>query len=300
MMLFGEKYPDPVRMVSMGEFSKELCGGTHIHNTREVQAFEVVSEEGVAAGTRRIVAFTGPQATKYSEDICDAVRTAAETIGCAQLALTVNVSDLLEVQRDLKKVLAAGGVLPNVDAGGMKTSIPAQAPEPAQAKEILSQVAKMLSVTPLAVPERVAALSEEVFTLRERLAQRAAAGPLSAEALLADAILVGEVQVVVAEAPTADANLMRQLIDQIRHKVPLSAILLASTEGEDKVTLVAGVSKEFQARGGHAGNWIKPVAQALGGGGGGRPDLAQAGGKDPGRLAEALEVARQTIAQLIG
>ena len=157
----------------------------------------------------------------------------------------------------------------------------------------------MLSVAPLAVPERVTALCEEVFGLRERLAQRAAAGPLSADTLLADATKVGEVLVVVAEAPTADANLMRQLIDQIRQKVALSAILLATSEGDDKVTLVAGISKDLQALGGHAGNWIKPVAQALGGGGGGRPDLAQAGGKEPARLPEALEVARQTIAKMI-
>ncbi len=299
MMLFGEKYPDPVRMVSMGSFSKELCGGTHLSNTREVEAFEVVSEEGVSAGTRRIVALTGPEATKYSEQICEAVQRAAEAVGCAQLTLAVNVTELLEKQRELKKLLASGGTLAETDAQGTRTNISAEAPKPAQAKELLSQVAKMLSVTPLAVPERVAALCEEVSTLRERLAQRAAAGPLSAEILLKDATQVGDVQVVVAEAPTADASLMRQLIDQIRQKVALSAILLASTEGDDKVTLVAGISKELQKRGGHAGNWIKPVAKALGGGGGGRPDLAQAGGKEPGRLPDALDVARQTIAQMI-
>lgn len=299
MMLFGEKYPDPVRMVSMGSFSKELCGGTHLTNTREVEAFEVVSEEGVSAGTRRIVALTGPQASRYSDQISAAVRSAAETIGCAQLALAVNVSDLLEKQRELKKLLTSGGTLPNADGSGMATNISEEAPSSVQAKEILTEVAKMLSVTPLAVPERVAAVNEEVFTLRERLAQRAAAGPLSADALLDDAEKVGDVQVIVAEAPTADANLMRQLIDQIRQKVALSAILLASVEGDDKVTLVAGISKELQSRGGHAGNWIKPVAQALGGGGGGRPDLAQAGGKEPGRLPDALEVARQKIAEMI-
>ncbi len=299
MMLFGEKYPDPVRMVSMGNFSKELCGGIHLTNTREVEAFEIVSEEGVSAGTRRIVALTGPKATKYSEQISEAVRKAAEILGCAQLSLSLMVSDLLEKQRELKKLLTSGGTMINANAVPTATNIHEEAPQTAQAKEILAQVAKMLSVTPLAVPERVAAVCEEVFALRERLAQRAAAGPLSADALLADAEDVGDVQVVVAEVPTADANLMRQLIDQIRQKVALSAILLASSEGDDKVTLVAGISKELQARGGHAGNWIKPVAQALGGGGGGRPDLAQAGGKEPKRLPEALEVARKTIANLI-
>ena len=82
---------------------------------------------------------------------------------------------------------------------------------------------------------------------------------------------------------------MRQLIDQIRQKQPLSAVLLATTQGEDKVTLVAGISKQLQERGLSAGKWIGPVAAAVGGGGGGRPDLAQAGGKDPAKLDAALE-----------
>lgn len=299
MMLFGEKYPDPVRMVSMGNFSKELCGGTHLTNTQEVEAFEVVSEEGISAGTRRIVALTGPKATKYAEQISEAVRKSAEILDCTPMSLPLRVSDLLEKQRELKKLLTSGGTMINANAVRTATNIHEEAPQPAQAKEILTQVAKMLSVTPLAVPERVAAVNEEVFALRERLAQRAAAGPLSADALLEKAEDVDDVQVVIAELPTADANLMRQLIDQIRQKVALSAILLASSEADDKVTLVAGISKELQARGGHAGNWIKPVAQALGGGGGGRPDLAQAGGKEPQRLPEALAVARTTIVNMI-
>jgi alanyl-tRNA synthetase len=300
MMLFGEKYPDPVRMVSMGSFSKELCGGTHLNNTREVEAFEVLTEEGVSAGTRRIVALTGKRAAEHTKQTQETIRKAAETIGCAQIALAVNVADLLEKQRELKKLLASGGTLPNVHGGGMSTNISLEAPKPAQAKAILAEVAKMLSVTPLAVADRVAAINDEVYSLHERLAKRAEAGPITADSLLENATIVGDVTVVVAEAPTAESNLMRQLIDQIRQKVGMSAVLLASSEGDDKVTLVAGVSKDLQARGGHAGNWIKPVAQALGGGGGGRPDLAQAGGKEPKRLPEALEVARKTIAEMIG
>jgi alanyl-tRNA synthetase len=300
MMLFGEKYPDPVRMVSMGSFSKELCGGTHLTNTREVEAFEVLTEEGVSAGTRRIVALTGKRAAEHGKQTQDTLRKAAETIGCAQIALAVNVADLVEKQRELKKLIASGGTLPNALGGGMSTNISMEAPKPTQAKAILAEVAKMLSVTPLAVADRVAAINDEVYSLRERLAKRAEAGPITADSLLENATIVGDVTVVVAEAPTAESNLMRQLIDQIRQKVGMSAVLLASSEGDDKVTLVAGVSKDLQARGGHAGNWIKPVAQALGGGGGGRPDLAQAGGKEPKRLPEALEVARKTIAEMIG
>jgi alanyl-tRNA synthetase len=93
---------------------------------------------------------------------------------------------------------------------------------------------------------------------------------------------------------------MRQLIDQIRQKAPLSAVLLATKQGEDKVTLVAGVSKKLQERGVSAGQWIGPVAKAVGGGGGGRPDLAQAGGKEPAKLPEALKVAEETIAAMLG
>lgn len=300
MMLFGEKYPDPVRMVSMGSFSKELCGGTHLNNTREVQAFDVLSEEGVSAGTRRIVAITGKRAAEHATQTSDAVRKAAEIIGCAQLTLVANVSELLEKQRELKKVLSSGGTLPHIPSIGSQTIISTEAPKPAVAKAILAEVAKMLSVSPLSVPDRLTAIQDEVANLGDRLAKRAEAGPVTAESLLEQATKMGDVTVIIAEAPTAESNLMRQLIDQIRQKAGMSAVLLASSEGDDKVTLVAGVSKDLQARGGHAGNWIKPVAQALGGGGGGRPDLAQAGGKEPKRLPEALEVARKTIAEMIG
>ncbi|MGI9427862.1 MAG: DHHA1 domain-containing protein, partial [Bythopirellula sp.] len=125
-------------------------------------------------------------------------------------------------------------------------------------------------------------------------------GPITADSLLDQGEKLGEATVVVAETPTAEANLMRQLIDQIRQKSGSSAVLLASAEGDSKVTLVAGVSQDLQDKGAHAGNWVRPVAQVLGGGGGGRPDMAQAGGKQPGKLPEALEIARQTIAEMIG
>jgi alanyl-tRNA synthetase len=89
------------------------------------------------------------------------------------------------------------------------------------------------------------------------------------------------------------------LIDQVRGKAAPSAVLLASRQGNDKVTLVAGISKELQARKLSAGNWIRPVAEAVGGGGGGRPDMAQAGGKNPAKLPEALQIAQDTIRQML-
>lgn len=303
MMLFGEKYPDPVRMVSMGPtrdaFSKELCGGTHLDNTSKVAAFEILSEEGVSAGTRRITALTGQRAAEHAELTNQALQTAATAVSCAPIALVSKLEDLLAEQRELKKLLASGGTLEEPTVG-FPTEVGHVELTPAQAKSILAQSAHLLSVAPLAVPERVASLLQEIESLQGRLVQRAAAGPMTAESLLEQAQSLGDATVVVAEAPTAEANLMRQLIDQIRQKSGSSAVLLASTEGDSKVTLVAGVSKDLQDQGAHAGKWVSPVAKALGGGGGGRPDMAQAGGKQPAKLPEALEVARQTIAEMLG
>ena len=304
MMLFGEKYPDPVRMVSMGAspgkaFSKELCGGTHLQNTSEVGAFEILSEEGVSAGTRRITALTGRRAVEFSEQTMRAVAGAAKLLDCHRSALLENVEACLAEQRDLKKQIASGAVSErNLDADrtlGSDKKLTA-----AEAKLILAATAQLLSVAPLNVPERVAAIIEEVALLRQRLTQRASAGPLTADRLLEQAVTLGSATIVIAEAPTAEANLMRQLIDQIRQKTGSSAVLLASTEGDDKVTLVAGISKDLQEKGAHAGDWIRPVAQVLGGGGGGRPDLAQAGGKDPAKLPEALSVAKAAILEMLG
>ena len=288
MMLFGEKYPDPVRMVSMGGFSKELCGGTHLNNTREVGAFEILSEEGVSAGTRRITALTGKRAVEYAERTMEALRASAELLGCAPIVLVTKVEALLTEQRELKKLLASGGTLNVPRTNGMSTVINADPPNSTKAKAVLAEAAQLLSVAPLAVVERLTAISDEVFTLREKLEQRAAAGPITADSLLEQAETVGTSTIVIAEAPTAEANLMRQLIDQIRQKSGSSAVLLASVEGDSKVTLVAGVSKDLQKKGAHAGNWIRPVAQAIGGNGGGRPDMAQAGGKQPAKLPAAL------------
>ena len=114
---------------------------------------------------------------------------------------------------------------------------------------------------------------------------------MSAEKLLAEAADVGGVRVVVAEAPGADAGVMRQLIDQLRKQASPIAVLLGSREAE-KVTLVAGISRDLQQRGLDAGNWIRGAAEAVGGRGGGKPDMAQAGGKHPEKLPEALEIAR--------
>jgi alanyl-tRNA synthetase len=296
MMLFGEKYPDPVRMVSMGDFSKELCGGTHLDNTRDVQTFEVLSEEGVSSGTRRIVALTGKKAAEYRKQIQAAVNESAELLGCPEWCVPILVRGLLEDIRVLRRALAGAGLSAlggAYDGSGKPLSFE-------EKKIMLLEVARLLSVSPLAVPQRVAALRREFESLEAQLAQRDAAGPLSADLLLEKATEHSGATVVVAELPGVEPNLMRQLIDQIRQKKPLSAVLLATRQGDDKVTLVAGVSKQLQERGLSAGTWIGPVAKAVGGGGGGRPDLAQAGGKEPAKLPEALGIAERTIVEMLG
>ena len=297
MMLFGEKYPDPVRMVSMGDFSRELCGGVHLNNTGEVGAFEILSEEGVSAGTRRIIALTGKKATDYRARIESEVKKASEKLGVAGYDLPHAVEALIEKRRELKRALEAG-VKPNLVAA--QATAKKVANDTAESmKSILGEAARRMSVGLLGVAERIEAMATEVESLGQRLAQREAAGPLSADSLLEKATTADGVTVVVADLPGVEPNLMRQLIDQIRQKQPLSAVLLATTQGEDKVTLVAGISKQLQERGLSAGKWIGPVAAAVGGGGGGRPDLAQAGGKDPAKLPAALDIANKTIAEML-
>ena len=298
MMLFGEKYPDPVRMVSMGAFSRELCGGTHLTNTGEIESFEILAEEGVSAGTRRIMALTGAKAAEHAQQTTAALNESAKHLGTSPLAVPEGVHALQAHARELKKQLAGGGA-PSEPAKPAAKKPAAAAPTYAEQKHALAEAARLLSVAPLVVPQRVAAIQADITATEKQLSERAAAGPLSGDALLKTAATIAGVTVVVAELPGVESNLMRQLIDQVRGKTPSSAVLLASRSGEDKVTLVAGISKDLQARKLSAGEWIRPVAEAVGGGGGGRPDLAQAGGKNPARLPDALQIANETIRKML-
>jgi len=250
MMLFGEKYPDPVRMVSMGDFSKELCGGTHLDNTSAVGEFEITAEEGVSAGTRRIVALTGARAAEHGKLTREQLSATAKLLGVSPLQTPDAVNGLMQKVRDLKKQLSSG-------------SPP---------------------------------LMSDVTAMEEQVAQLAKSGDsISADALLGAAAKIGDADVIVKEIPGGNTNLMRQLIDQIRKKTDSSAILLAATQGDSKVTLVAGVSKDLVEKGASAGNWVKEVAPVVGGGGGGKPDMAQAGGKNPAELPAALDKALEVI-----
>jgi alanyl-tRNA synthetase len=298
MMLFGEKYPDPVRMVSMGDFSRELCGGTHLGNTQEVGPFEIVSEEGVSAGTRRITALTGPKASEHMAKTVAALDEVAKMLGVLPLAVPSAAAALVAHGKDLKKQLAGGGAAAkaaNPASDGAVTS----RPQYAEIKQALAETGRLLSVAPLDVPQRIATLQNDVAAMERQLQERDAGGPVSGQQLLEKSETVGGATVVIAEVPGVEANLMRQLIDQIRAKTKSSAVLLASRHGNDKVTLVAAVSKDLESRQIRAGDWIRPVSAAVGGGGGGRPDMAQAGGKNPAKLPEALQIARSTIAQML-
>ena len=158
----------------------------------------------------------------------------------------------------------------------------------------------MLNVAALDVPERTSALLSEVSQLQARVAELARSGLLSAEALIERGVMVADVRVVVCETPGANPNLMRQWIDQIRRKCEQTAIFFAAAQGDDRVLLVAGLSRSLVERGLDAGDWVKEVAVVVGGGGGGRPDLAQAGGKDVAQIPTALDKARAYIQKRLG
>ena len=149
------------------------------------------------------------------------------------------------------------------------------------------------------MPARAAALVKEVRDLKKQLSAGPRAAEFSPDKLLAEAQQIGDVKVVVAEAPGADAQGMRQIIDQLRKKASPIAVLLGSRD-EEKVTLVAGISRELEEQGLNAGHWIRAAAEVVGGRGGGRADLAQAGGKHPEKLPEALAAARESFCRLGG
>jgi alanyl-tRNA synthetase len=240
MALFGEKYPDIVRVVQMGEFSRELCGGTHLDNVGHVGLFKIIGEESVASGTRRITALTGKGALDY-------VRAEAEA---------------------------------------------------------LAQVAATLRVPPAQAVDRIATLIEEVKTLKKQLSQRkeqgTSAAKVSADDLIAAATDVNGVKVIAQAVDNANPDELRQLIDLVRRKLPERLAVLLASAVEGKVHLASAFTADLIDQGYHAGKWLKEVAPKVGGGGGGRPDLAQAGGKDPAKIPDALEHALKTFTSLFG
>ena len=296
MMLFGEKYPDPCRMVSMGEFSRELCGGTHLTNTGQVNAFEIVVEESVSTGTRRIEALTGERAEEHRKQTRELLQKVAEQLGCEPgqgLAATMQLMD--EIRR-LKKDLAAGKASEYSESfqyAGEGSVIDLDDYHAVRAA--VRDITRRLNVSIDDVVDRLASLLSDRDGLVRELKQSTAGGKLSVDDLIAQGELIGETLLIVAETPGANPNVMRGWIDQIRKKSDApSAVLLASVQG-DRVMLVGGLSRDLVDRGLKAGNWVGDAAKAVGGGGGGRPDMAQAGGKDPSRLPEAMNEAKESM-----
>ncbi len=225
MALFGEKYPDNVRVVRMGDFSTELCGGTHLTNTGQVGLCRVVSEEPVAKGVRRISALTGPRAL-------DQIRQTEAVVKELQVALKAPAHELLA---------------------------------------------------------RIESLQGELRETQRQLQQHsrsAIAG--AAESVIDAAEVIDGVRIVAHQAEGVDREGLRDFADRLREKAsPVALIVAAEVDG--KVALTAAVSRELVERGLNAGDCVRAAAQAVGGGGGGRPDLAEAGGKDPSRIADALD-----------
>ena len=231
MMLFGEKYPDVVRVVSMGEYSKELCGGTHLANTAQIGLLKIVGEESIAKGIRRITALTG-------------------------------LAAVARVQRD--------------DA-------------------LLRRMVLTLRAAADDLPDRVEALAKQVRDLQKKASAAPKADGVGVDQLVASAVQVGDVKIVAADVPGGTPQSLRELIDHLRRKTAPVAVLLGTKQDEGKVMLVAGLSRDLVDRGLDCVQWIREAAALVGGKGGGRPDLAQAGGKLPEKLGEALELGRKEL-----
>ncbi len=235
MALFGEKYGERVRVLKMGDFSVELCGGTHVHRLGEIGLFKIVAESGIAAGVRRIEAVTGEGALEYLHGL-------EERLG--------RIATLLKSGRD--------------DAD--------------------RKVEQLL--------ERSRRLEKEVEQLKAKLAH-SAVGDLAARARE-----VGEIKVVAARLDGVDPKSLRDSVDRLKNQLGKAAVVLAAVNGE-KVSLVAGVTKAESARL-RAGDLVNFVARQVGGTGGGRPDMAQAGGNDPSKLDEALSAVAEWVAGELG
>jgi alanyl-tRNA synthetase len=301
MMLFGEKYPDPVRMVSIGEFSKELCGGIHVGNTTDVAVFEIVAEESVSSGTRRIQALTGERARQNQQQVIDAAGSVSKSLGVSIAGLPSAVESLSQRVKVLKKQLSSGKSANNSPGNKDATDVSIDDSNYLDVRNVMRAVAGMLNVSVAGVAERVATLQSDIKTLEEKIDQQANVKTIEPDELLATGKSVDGVTVIVHQLEAGNVNVMKQLVDQCRKKSdagPL-AIFLATSESPEKVVLVAGLSKDLVGRGLSAGNWVKAVAPAVGGGGGGKPDLAQAGGKQPENIPTALQQAADFIAQQI-
>ncbi|OJD63007.1 alanine--tRNA ligase [Bacillus sp. NH11B] len=231
MALFGEKYGDVVRVVQVGGYSLELCGGCHVDNTASIGIFKIVAESGIGAGTRRIEAVTGKSAYELMNDQVGLLKEAA---------------------------------------GKMKTN----------PKDILTRVDGLFA--------EVKQLQKENESLAAKLSN------IEAGNLTDSVMTVDGVNVLAAKVNVADMNNLRTMMDDLKNKLESAVVVLASVN-DDKVNILAGVTKDLISQGYHAGKLVKEVASRCGGGGGGRPDMAQAGGKNPAQVEEALAFVQEYV-----
>ncbi|MBE5936604.1 MAG: alanine--tRNA ligase [Lachnospiraceae bacterium] len=231
MALFGEKYGDSVRVVQMGDFSSELCGGTHVSNTSTIRAFKIISENGVAAGVRRIEAYTSKAVFDYYANLeC----RLAEAAKAAKSDITGLVKKIESLNTEIKT------------------------------------------------------LKSENDKLKNKLAKD------KAGAVLDNVIKIKDVNLLAVKIEDTDMEALRNLGDSFKAKIDNAVIVLASDK-DGKVNLIAMASDEAIKLGAHAGNLIKSIASLVGGGGGGRPNMAQAGGKNPAGIEAALEEAKKVL-----
>ncbi|PZE19475.1 alanine--tRNA ligase [Paenibacillus xerothermodurans] len=236
MALFGEKYGDVVRVVQVGDYSLELCGGCHVSNTSQIGLFKLVSESGIGSGVRRIEAVTGRNAYNYLD----------------------------------------------------------------QQLELLREAAGMLKSNIQDVPKRIEALFAQTKELsRENESLKAKLGKIEAGALTDQLQEIAGVPVLAAQVSAGDMESLRSIVDEMKVKLD-SAIIVLGAAVDDKVNLVAAVTPDLVAKGYHAGKLIKATAVVVGGSGGGRPDMAQAGGKDASKLKDALNNVAQWVKEQAG
>ena len=236
MALFGEKYGDIVRVVQIGDYSVELCGGCHVRNTSEIGLFKLVSEGGIGAGTRRIEAVTSKKAFEFLN---------------GKMKILKQVSNLVKANDDQQ------------------------------------------------ITERVQSLQQEVSNLeKENESLSTKIANIEASSILEKVEDITGVPVLAEHVNVKDMNQLRNMVDDLKQKLD-SAVILLATENNGKVQLAAGVSKDFVEKGIHAGKLIKEAATICGGGGGGRPDMAQAGGSDPSKIQEALTSAQAFVKKAI-
>ena len=302
MMLFGEKYPDPCRMVSMGTYSRELCGGTHLQNTNDVQTFEIVVEESVSTGTRRIEALTGSRAIEHREQTRQLLNEVAKSLQCEPSHALASSVELMDQVRSLKKALASGKA--GDHPAEYTYSLEGESVDLSDyysVRNAVRELTRRLNVSIDDVCPRLNAMLEEYKRLVTEISQSTAGGKLSIDELLGQSEKIGDTTLLVVETPGANPNVMRGWIDQIRKQSDGETAIFFAAVQSSRVILVAGVSRELVRRGCHAGNWVGDAAKLVGGGGGGRPDMAQAGGKDASQVPSALAAAKDWMrAQLSG